>query len=135
MRVIKAIAIALPLMLPSAAWATSTETITINAHVDTFCKIGSPDNQEIDIVNGEAEIGAISEICNTPAGYDVTARFANLDGGVLNIAGLGYTIDSSGTSVRHSDHPAVQTLDWQLASAELIQPDAPVFMQVTITPL
>jgi hypothetical protein len=135
LRVITLIALALSLVLPSAAWASSTATITINAHVDTFCKIGSPANPEIAIVNGEAEIGAISEICNTPAGYDVTARFANLDGGVLNVAGLGYAIDSTGTSIRHSGEARVQTLDWRLASARLVQVGIPVFMQVTITPL
>jgi hypothetical protein len=120
---------------PSIAWASSSVTTTINAHVDTFCKISSSDDRKIDVVNGMAEIGAVSEICNTPAGYDVTARFMNLRGGVLNVAGLGYAIDPTGTSVRHSDQPHVQTLNWRLASAELIQPDVPVFMQVTITPL
>lgn len=135
MRVIYTIAFALPIMLPSAAWASSSATLSINAHVDTFCKIGSSESRQIEVVHGEAEIGAISEICNTPSGYEVTARFANINGGILNVAGLGYAIDSTGISVRRSNSARVQTVDWRLVSASVIQPDAPVFMQVTIMPL
>jgi hypothetical protein len=125
------------LTIPSAALAGSAGIITfqISAHVDSFCRISAPQDAPINIVNGQAEIGAISEICNTPSGYDVTAKFSNLDGGTLNVAGQGYAIDTTGLSVRHSNQARVQTVNWQLADAELIQPNAPVFMQVTITPI
>lgn len=130
--------LAVPLLaLPCTALAgpVSVFTFHISAHVNTFCRISAPQDAQIAIVNGAAEIGAVSEICNTPSGYDVTAKFSNLDGGTLNVAGQGYVIDATGTSVRHSNEARVQTVNWQLAGAQLVQPNAPVFMQVTIAPI
>lgn len=126
------------LLMPIAAQAapsSSEISISIQAHVDVFCRIGAPNDDMIQIVNGTANIGAIPEICNTPNGYQVTAHFSNLDAGVLNVAGQGYTIDNTGTSLRNVPEARAQTLSWQVAQADIVQPNAPVVLQVSISPL
>ena len=136
MRPSLAVLAAIFLTAPCTALAGSASvTIAINAHVDTFCQINAPQQSQINIVNGQADIGTVREICNTPSGYNVSAQFSNLSGGQLNVAGLGYAIDSTGLSVRHSNQAHVQSVDWQLTNAQLSQPGAPVVMQVTITPI
>lgn len=121
-------------LLPQAAGANSSMQITITAHVNAFCRIGAPDNPQIALTNGAARIGAISEICNTPDGYDVQTQFQNLNGGRLNVAGKNYKINNSGIALRSSSEPRVQTLDWQIADASMVAADQPIIMHVTISP-
>ena len=121
-------------LLPQAAGANASMQITIVAHVGAFCRIGAPDNPQITLTGGAAHIGAISEICNTPHGYDVQANFQNLNGGKLNVAGQNYQIDSTGMALRQSSEPMVQTLDWRIADATVADAGQPVIMRVTITP-
>lgn len=121
-------------LLPQSAGANSSMQITITARVYAFCRISAPDNPQITLTNGSAHIGAISEICNTPDGYDVQTQFNNLNGGKLNVAGKNYMIDNNGNALRSSSEPRVQTLDWRIADATMAVPGQPVIMRVTITP-
>lgn len=118
--------------------SSSSYTIRITAHVDPFCKVTLDQaplaEKELNIVNGAAQIGVVHEMCNTVGGYEVMARFTNLSGGELNVAGRNYAIDSSGSSVRRSDNPMVQDLNWQIADASIVEPSVPVLMRVTISP-
>ncbi len=134
MRKIASAVLALALMIPAEAVATSEIHITLVAHVDVFCRISQTGSDVVNLQNGAADIGAVSEICNTPSGYDVRAQFVNLSGGQLNVAGTDYPIDATGIATRGSDHPDSQTLNWRLADAHLTAPGRKVVMRLTISP-
>lgn len=121
-------------LLPQSVGANASMHITIIAHVGTFCRIDAPENSQITLTNGAANIGAISEVCNTPDGYMVQTNFQNLNGGKLKVAGQNYQIDSTGMALRSSSEPRVQTLDWQIADARVVAAGQPVIMRVTISP-
>lgn len=121
-------------LLPQSAGANSSVVFQITAHVDTFCRISTPAELPITVVNGAAQIGLVHEICNTANGYDVSTQFSNLSGGELNVAGQNYPIDNNGTTLRSSSNPDIRDQNWQLADATLIEPNSPVVMRVTITP-
>jgi hypothetical protein len=121
-------------LLPQVTEASSSVIFQITAHVDTFCRISTPDELPITLVNGTAQIGMVHEICNTPNGYDVMANFSNLSGGELNVAGQNYPIDNDGHTVRSSTNPDIRDQNWQLADAIQVMPNTPVVMRVTISP-
>jgi len=126
-------AIIVLLALAPEAEAGATLSVTITAHADPFCKITAP-GSGIDLINGDADIGLVHEICNTP-GYKVTTRFSNLNGGQLNVSGRNYFIDETGVSTRVEGEAHARTLDWRLDGARIVEQGAPVVMQVTISPI
>jgi hypothetical protein len=115
------------------ASANADLEINISATVDVFCHIYPPADDEVSVQSGQATIGQVREICNTPNGYDVTTSFTNLSTGELDVGGSAYSI-ANGLSTRTSLVPAAQTLTWQLADVQLAQADLPVLMRVVITP-
>ncbi|MDQ2878621.1 MAG: hypothetical protein M3R41_06060 [Pseudomonadota bacterium] len=119
--------------MPGAAYADSSMSIQLVAHVDVFCHIYPPVNDVIDVKNGFATIGQVREVCNTPSGYDVSTSFSNVTVGNLNVDGKAYTL-TNGSAMRSSDEPAVRTMAWTLSNAQLNEQSAPVVMQVTISP-
>ena len=133
MRTLLRTALALTLLAPSAAGAASELRFTLVAQVPVFCRISATE-MPITLTDGKADIGPVHEICNTQHGYDVTARFSNVDRGVLDVAGTRYRIDQSGVATRGSDHADVRTSAWRVAEAHVVTPELPVIMRVTISP-
>jgi hypothetical protein len=117
-----------------SAFASSSYEVRLVARVEPYCRINTPDQQEISLVGGYAQIGVVHEICNTPGGYDVETSFTNVSGGSLNVAGASYLIDAHGYSVRRSAYPAIRDLSWQIANANVVAAVEPIIMRVTITP-
>ncbi len=122
-------------LAPAIAPANANADLMINlsANVGAFCHIYPPADGEVHVQDGQATIGQVREICNTPNGYNVTTSFTNLFAGELDVGGGAYSI-SNGLSTRTSLVPAAQTLMWQLSSVKLAQAEAPVVMRVVITP-
>ena len=120
-------------LMPAVAHAASSVDVSLTAHVDPFCRISVPDNGIINVENGSAMIGQVNEICNTPDGYDVLTHFTNLTAGQLTVGGNDYAL-RDGFALRSSTVPAVRSMTWSLNDAQLASNDAPVIMQVVITP-
>lgn len=116
----------------SAASAESI-SISITAHVPTFCRIYVPDGQAVAVDHGFGAIGVVREICNTPQGYDVNTSFSNVVTGNLMVGGSRYAV-IDGVATRSSPYAAVRALDWSLNDATLRDEAQPVIMQVTISP-
>ncbi len=133
MRTLRWTALALTLLAPVEAVADSELRFTITAQIPVFCRISATE-MPITLSDGKADIGPVHEICNTQNGYDVTARFSNVDRGVLDVAGMRYRIDQSGVATRGSDHADVRTSAWRVADAHVVTPELPVIMRVTISP-
>jgi hypothetical protein len=120
-------------VLSASTASAETLTVSITAHVPTFCHIYPPDESIIDVRQGTGTIGVVREVCNTPQGYDVSTSFTNLTRGNLVVDGSPYAV-VDGVAHRSSAMAAVRTMMWSLNEAAVSDETQPVVMQVTISP-
>jgi hypothetical protein len=122
----------------SAANATDSATLVLHLHAEgaPFCRLYSPANDSaVDIVDGEAQLGPVREVCNLAGGYTVRADFTNLSGGSVASGAETATIDASGT-VRFSYGEArAKTSNWALTHAQKVQAGEPVYLRLSISPI
>jgi len=117
---------------PSDAAAGGGATLLLSATVAPFCQVGQASG-EVQLSNGRAEFGPVSEICNTS--YRVVASFQNLDQATIVTADGSAPLAQDGTVafVRPSARKIVQ--NWTVRDAIKHDPAARVFVQVNVSPL
>jgi hypothetical protein len=124
--------------LGTSANAADSATLVIHIHAEVapFCRLYTAANDSaVQIVDGQAELGQVREVCNMASGYVVRADFSNLSGGSVAAGGETATVDASG-SVRFSyDEARAQTRQWALLDAQQVQPGLPVYLRLSISPI
>ena len=123
--------------LPAPAGAASDDaasSLLVTARVASFCQV-LQGTGEVELSNGAASFGPVTEVCNSAGGYRVLASFVNLDSATVVTADGSAPLDDDGTIafVRPSARKIVQS--WALRDAVKHDPAAPVFVQVNVSPL
>lgn len=109
--------------------------VHIRATVPLFCRVRATfDDAPITAVTSDLELGAVDEVCNNGTGYKVSAQFLNVSSGELNVDGVSNLIVSGETSYSHPS-AAKRTRLWRLSNMSLSQPDQPVRIRVSISPI
>lgn len=114
----------------------SSVSIEIRAVVQPFCRIQSELGERPGfLINGEVELGAVRELCNTPGGYNVNVQLINISSGLLTYGSDSQTLDSDGRTRIQWGMPRSRTASWRLTEASLVQSDMPVYLRVSISPI
>ncbi|MEN5362281.1 hypothetical protein [Brevundimonas intermedia] len=110
--------------------------VHIRATVPLFCRVRATfDSIPITaFVAGDLDLGAVDEVCNNGSGYKVSAQFLNVSSGALNVDGVSNLIVSGETSYSHPT-AAKRTRFWRLSNMSLSQPEQPVRIRVSISPI
>jgi len=109
--------------------------VHIRATVPLFCRVRATfDDMPITAVSHDLDLGAVDEVCNNGSGYKVSAQFLNVSSGELNVDGVSNAIVSGETSYSHPS-AAKRTRLWRLSNMSLSQPDQPVRIRVSISPI
>jgi hypothetical protein len=118
----------------AAASDEAARTLVLSASVTSFCQV-QQGSGEVELNNGEASFGPITEVCNSAGGYRVLASFVNLDSATVVTSDGSAPLADDGTVafVRPSARKIVQS--WALRDAVKRDPAAPVFVQVNVSPL
>lgn len=121
---------------PANAADSARLVIRLHAEVAPFCRLYSAVSDDaVQIVNGEAELGQVREVCNLASGYIVRADFSNLSGGSVAAGGETAAVDSSGSARFVYGEARAQTRQWALIDAQQVHPDAPVYLRLSISPI
>lgn len=130
--------VALPggLAAPAAAsGADASANLTIAARVEPFCRLTAEHPDQLQLIDGRAEIGSVREVCNTAAGYEVRAHFSNLAGGTVTAGSDSAVVDPLGGATFSFGEARHQRRLWSLRNAVLRQHGGPVMVRLSITPL
>lgn len=112
-----------------------TIRLHLRAEVAPFCKIWFDGSDEINVIDGKAEIGNVREVCNTRYGYNIKASFINLNAGTLTAGTESAAIDGFGLAEFNYGQAGANTRFWRLSDATPAVPASPVYMQVVISPI
>jgi len=120
---------------PASAEAPARLVIYLHADVAPFCRVWAAESENaVQLNNGQAALGTVREICNT-AGYVIRADFSNLNGGTVIAGGETAAVDAQGSARFTYGEARSQTRNWQLSGAQQVQPAAPVYLRLSISPL
>lgn len=106
----------------------------LSAEVGSFCEIGSAPVGEVSLQDGMANLGVVQETCNAANGYIVEVRFDNVDEAIVD-AGSEQVAIADGRALLTYHQAQRQQRQWQIRDAVLDQPQAPVVMYLSISPL
>lgn len=118
-----------------AAERNASTDLMLAARIEPFCRLTAEPSVQLRLIEGRAEIGAVSEMCNAAAGYQVRAEFTNLGGGTVTAGADSAVVDPSGAASFSYDRARRQDRMWALRNAVLRQNDAPIIVRMSITPL
>jgi hypothetical protein len=118
----------------SAVADDASYQMRITARAEGVCRVTTTDAQSTAVQSGSADLGAVSELCNSPSGYVLLARVSNVKGGRLMIAGVSHTLSDTGEVAIATRSPQARTVAWRLADAQLIDGDASVTLTVALAP-
>lgn len=128
-------ALALSGLCTPALAADDQAVLTLTAVVKPFCRISH--DAEADhalLVDGAATLGSVREVCNTPNGYQVHARFINLDSGTLMAGAEALPISADGAVAFQFPSARSIVREWRIVDA--VQPVAAnIYMRVSISPI
>ena len=122
----------------SAANAADSATLTIHLHAEgaPFCRLYTAVNDsDVQIVDGQAQLGQVREVCNLASGYVVHADFTNLSGGSVAAGTETAAVDANGSARFSYDEARAQTRQWALLNAQEVQPGLPVYLRLSISPI
>lgn len=119
----------------AAAGADASADLRIAATVEPFCRLTADHPDQLQLVDGRAEIGSVRELCNTAAGYEVRAHFSNLASGTVNAGSDSAVIDPRGGATFSSGEARHQRRIWSLRDAVLRDSGEMVMVRLSITPL
>ncbi len=131
-------ALAASIALPGVAMAKDGASVgfRLEATVQPFCRIRSElGDSPAMLVNGEFDLGAVREVCNTRGGYNVSVQLLNVLSGTLHHGGESQTLDTEGRTQISSYEARARTTPWRLTDAALREDDAPVYLRISISPL
>lgn len=123
--------------LAAPAVAQEGVSFRLTATVQPFCRVtpqidsGTP----LYLENGQAELGLISELCNTRNGYVMNMQLVNIEGGLLRNGEVDVPVDAQGQARFTSDRPRVRRSFWRLSEAKQIDSERPIFLRVSISPI
>jgi hypothetical protein len=122
--------------IPSqASAAPSRLVIYLRADVAPFCRVWAPDDTDaVRLVDGQAALGQVREVCNTAGGYVLRADFSNLSGGSVVAGSETASVDENGSASFTYGEARAQTRNWQLTGAQEVVPNAPVYLRLSISP-
>ena len=111
-----------------------TRTLILTASVAPFCQVRQA-SSEVQLNGGEASLGPVTEVCNSAGGYRVLASFVNLDRATIVTADGSAALGEDGTVtfVRPTARKLKQ--NWKVRDAVKRDPNAPVLVQVNVSPL
>lgn len=108
----------------------------IRATVPLFCRIGASfDRIDVaDMTGGDVSLGMVTEVCNSANGYTVQANFMNLETGSLVVDEISKPV--VGGEARYS-HPVASRRSrfWKLMNVKASQPETPIYIRVSISPI
>lgn len=122
----------------TAANAADSATLVIHLHAEVapFCRLYSAANDSpVQIVDGQAQLGQVREVCNMASGYVVHADFTNLSGGSVAAGAETAAVDAGGSARFSYDEARAQTRQWSLVDAQQVQPGLPVYLRLSISPI
>ena len=125
-------------MIGTAANAADSSTLTIRLHADgaPFCRLYSTaEGGAVEIVDGQAQLGQVREVCNLSSGYVVHVDFTNLSGGSVTAGTETAVVDANGNARFSYDEARAQMRQWALNNAREVQPDLPVYLRLSISPI
>lgn len=124
--------------LPTAAAAQSNDNervVKLTARVKTFCRISHQlGDGAADLIDGEARLGPVRELCNSARGYQVRAQFMNLSSGTLFTGDESFAIAADGLVEFGSPEARSRVREWRVINADLSQP-RPIYLRVSISPI
>lgn len=127
-----------PGAMATAANAADSATLVIHLHAEgmPFCRLYSTVNDSaVEIVDGQAQLGQVREVCNLASGYVVHADFTNLSGGSVTAGTETAQVDANGNARFSYDEARAQTRQWTLVNAQEVQSSQPVYLRLSISPI
>jgi hypothetical protein len=111
----------------------ATQTLSLAANVKPFCKV-SQEFHVVKVTGNAANLGTVTEICNTRGGYRVDVQLTNAIAGTVSSAtDVAPILDGSATLVRPSATKLVQ--NWSVSDLVRRNPAAAVAVRFTISPI
>lgn len=130
--------VALFAAVPAAAAAQTSDNervVRISARVQTFCRISHQlGDGAAEIVAGEARLGPVRELCNSPRGYQVRAQFLNLTSGTLFTGDESFPVADNGVVEFGSLEARSRIREWRVIDADMGEP-RPIYLRVSISPI
>jgi len=121
---------------PASANDGSSVGFRLTAVVQPFCRIQSElGDSPVTLVDGAVDLGSVREVCNTQGGYNIAVQLLNVSAGVLHHGSETQTLSSDGRADIRWGGARLRTAPWRLTQAAAIQPDAPVYLRVSISPI
>ena len=121
--------------VPAAgAGSDASAELHVVANVEPFCRLSAEHADHLQIVDGHADIGAVRELCNSAAGYEVRADFTNIDAGTVTAGSDSATLDSFGGAIFRTGEARHQRRHWTLGDA-VLRAHGPVLVRLSIMPL
>lgn len=121
---------------PAVAHVADNERVVrITARVQPFCRITHQlGDGAAALIDGQADLGQVRELCNVARGYQVRAQFLNLTSGSLMTGDEAFPVAADGLVEFGSPTARSRVRNWRVVNAAQDAPSQ-IYLRVSISPL